>query len=67
MSLPTDLRKYAADAVATGRYRDVGKVLAADVGLLRKAEAEVAEFVRLLEDVKAEESICSTLLEHGLV
>jgi hypothetical protein len=55
MSLPTDLRKYAADAVAAGRYRDVGKVLAADVGLLRKAEAEVAEFVRLLEDVKAEE------------
>jgi len=54
MSLPPDLERFAADAVAAGRYRDVGEVVAAGVGLLRQAEAEVADFVRSLEDARAE-------------
>ncbi len=54
MSLPLDLEQFAAEAVAAGRYRDVSEVVAAGIGLLRRAEAEVAEFVRSLEDAQAE-------------
>jgi len=54
VSLPPELEQFAAEAVATGRYRDVSEVVAAGVGLLRRAEAEVAEFVRSLEDAQAE-------------
>ena len=39
-SLPPDLEQFAADAVASGRYRDVGEVVAAGVGLLRRTEAQ---------------------------
>jgi len=52
--LPPELEQFAAEAVAAGRYRDVSEVVAAGVGLLRRAEAEVAEFVRSLEDAQAE-------------
>jgi len=54
VSLPPELEQFAAEAVATGRYRDVSEVVAAGVGLLRRAEAEIAEFVRSLEDAQAE-------------
>jgi Arc/MetJ-type ribon-helix-helix transcriptional regulator len=40
--------------VAAGRYRDVSEVVVAGVVLLRQAEAEVAVFVRSLEDAQAE-------------
>lgn len=36
--LPPELEQFAADAVATGRYRNVGEVVAAGVGLLRRTE-----------------------------
>jgi putative addiction module CopG family antidote len=40
VTLPPDLEQFAADAVAAGRYRDVGEVLAVGVGLLRRVEAQ---------------------------
>lgn len=40
MRLPPDLEKFAAEAVAAGRYRNVGEVVAAGVGLLRRTEAQ---------------------------
>lgn len=45
MSLPLDLEQFAAEAVAAGRYRDVGEVVAAGIGLLRRQDAARAELL----------------------
>lgn len=54
VTLPPELEHFATEAVAAGRFRDVSEVVAAGVNLLRRAETEVAEFVRTLEDAQAE-------------
>jgi antitoxin ParD1/3/4 len=54
VTLPPELERFATEAVASGRYRDVADVVAAGVRLLQQSEAEVAEFVRSLEEAKAE-------------
>ncbi len=54
VTLPPDLERFAADAIAAGRYRDLSDVVAAGVSLLRRAEAERAAFVRSLEEAEAE-------------
>ncbi len=54
VTLPPELERFAADAVAAGRYRDVAEVVAAGVRLLQRAEVEVAEFVASLEAARAE-------------
>lgn len=51
--LPPDLEQFAAAAIAAGRYRDVGEVVAAGVGLLRRAEAQRED---LLASVMAAEA-----------
>ena len=43
LALPPDLERFAAEAVAAGRYRDVGEVLAAGLALLRRNEAQREE------------------------
>jgi putative addiction module CopG family antidote len=53
VTLPPELERFAAEAVATGRYRDVADVVAAGVGLLQRQEAARAE---LLASVLAAES-----------
>jgi putative addiction module CopG family antidote len=52
--LTPDLERFAADAVANGRYRDVGEVVKAGVSLLQRAEAERAIFVASLEAAEIE-------------
>ena len=54
VTLPPKLERFATEAVAAGRYRDVSHVLAAGVSLLRQAEAEAAVFVTSLEAARAE-------------
>ena len=54
ITLPPELERFAAEAVEAGRYRDVGEVVAAGVGLLRRAESERAAFIRSLEEAEAE-------------
>lgn len=54
VTLPPELERFAADAVAAGRYRDVAEVVAAGVRLLQRAETEVAEFVASLEAAREE-------------
>jgi len=39
ITLPPDLERFATEAVAAGRYRNLDDVLAAGVGLLRRQEA----------------------------
>ena len=51
--LPPDLEQFAAEAVAAGRYRNVGEVVAAGVGLLRRTQARQEE---LLASVTAAEA-----------
>ena len=54
LTLPPELEHFATEAVAAGRYRDVAEVVAAGVRLLQQSEAEVAAFVRSLEEAEAE-------------
>ena len=54
VTLPPELERFAADAVAAGRFRDLSDVVAAGVDLLRRAEAERAAFIASLEEAEAE-------------
>ncbi len=54
VTLPAELERFAAEAVASGRYRDVSDVVAAGVSLLRHQEQARAEFVASLEAAEAE-------------
>ena len=54
MTIPPELERFADEAVAAGRYRDRSEVVAAGLRLLQQADAEVAAFVRSLEDAQAE-------------
>jgi putative addiction module CopG family antidote len=49
IALPADLEQFAADAVASGRYRDAAEVGRAGLALLRDAEAERDGYVSLDE------------------
>jgi len=54
LTLPPELERFAAEAIAAGRYRDVSDLVAAGVSLLRRAEAARAEFIASLEEAEAE-------------
>ena len=54
VTLTPELERFAAEAIATGRYRDVSEVVRAGLGLLKEAEAEVADFVASLDEAQAE-------------
>lgn len=54
LTLPPELERFAAEAVAAGRYRDLSDALAAGLRLLQRAEAERAAFNALLEAAEAE-------------
>jgi putative addiction module CopG family antidote len=52
--LPPDLERFAAEAVASGRYRDLADVVRSGVNLLRQLEAERAGLLASLRDAEAE-------------
>ncbi|HYZ61330.1 MAG TPA: type II toxin-antitoxin system ParD family antitoxin [Acetobacteraceae bacterium] len=54
VTLPPDLERFAAEAVASGRYRDASDVVRAGLSLLREAEAELVEFAESLERAREE-------------
>lgn len=54
ITLTPDLERFAAEAVAAGRYRDMSEVVQAGLSLLKQAEAEVADFVASLDEARAE-------------
>ncbi len=45
ITLPADLERFAAEAVAAGRYRNLAEVLAAGVGLQQRHEHARAELL----------------------
>ncbi len=52
--LPAELERFAEEAVAAGRYRDVADVVQTGVNILRRVEAERAEFVASLHAAQAD-------------
>lgn len=45
VTLPPELERFATEAVAAGRYRDVSEVVAAGVSLLQRQEQARAELL----------------------
>ena len=54
VTLPPDLERFAREAVAQGRFRDLAEVVRAGLSLLQRAEAERAAFEASLEAAEAE-------------
>ena len=54
ITLTPDLERFATEAVAAGRYRDMSEVVQAGLSLLQQTEAELADFVASLEEARAE-------------
>jgi antitoxin ParD1/3/4 len=54
VTLPSELENFAAEAVASGRYRDTSELVRAALTLLQDAEAEMRAFRRSLEEAQAE-------------
>jgi antitoxin ParD1/3/4 len=61
MTLPPELERFAAEAIAAGRYRDKAELLAAGVGLVQRLEVERAAFVASLEAAEADAEQNGTL------
>ncbi len=49
VTLPPELECFAAEAIATGRYRNVTEIVTAALSLLRRLEAERTTFIESLE------------------
>ena len=54
VTLPPELEEFAAEAVASGRYRDREELVVAGVGLLQRQERARTSFVASLEAAEAE-------------
>ncbi len=54
LTLTPELERFADQAIAAGRYRDMSEVVQAAMTLLQEAEAELAAFVASLDAAKAE-------------
>ena len=56
--LPPELERFAAEAVAQGRYGDLSEVVRAGVSLLQRAEVERAAFLAEIEAAQQEGERC---------
>ena len=54
VTLPPDLERFAAEAVASGRYRNLSEVIEAGVSLLRRSEAARAELLASVYSAREE-------------
>ncbi len=54
VSLPPELEQFAAEAVASGRYRDRADLVVAGVSLLQRQEAARAELLASVQSAKKE-------------
>jgi putative addiction module CopG family antidote len=63
VSLPPELERFAAEAVAAGRYRDVADVVVAGVSLLQRAEAQREKLLAsvLAAEAEADRDGCASL------
>ena len=54
VTLPPELEQFAAEAVASGRFRDVDEIVRTGVDLLRRRETARADFIASLEAAQEE-------------
>ena len=54
VTLTPELERFAAEAIAAGRYRDLEDVVRTGVGLVRQLEAERAGLLAALREAEAE-------------
>ena len=54
VTLPPDLERFATEAVASGRYRDLSEVIEAGISLLKRAEIARAELLASVLDAQNE-------------
>jgi antitoxin ParD1/3/4 len=54
VTLPPELERFATEAIAAGRYRDMDELLRTGVGLLQRLEEERRGFVASLQAAEAE-------------
>jgi putative addiction module CopG family antidote len=54
IALPPDLEQFAAEAVASGRFRDIDELVRTGVDLVRRRESARSEFVATLDASLAE-------------
>jgi antitoxin ParD1/3/4 len=54
VTLPPELERFATEAIAAGRYRDMDELLRTGVGLLQRLEEERRAFVASLQAAEAE-------------
>ena len=54
VTLPPELERFATEAIAAGRYRDISDVVAAGVSLLRRQEEARAELLTSVLAAKEE-------------
>ncbi len=54
MTLPPELERFANEAIAAGRFRDVAELVASGVSLLQRQEQARSAFITSLEDAEAE-------------
>jgi putative addiction module CopG family antidote len=54
VTLPPELARFAEEAVAAGRYRDLSELVAAGVSLLRRLDEARSAFVASLDEAIAE-------------
>lgn len=61
VTLPPELERFAAEAIAAGRYRDMDELLRTGVGLLQRLEEERRGFVESLQAAEADRVGCVSL------
>jgi putative addiction module CopG family antidote len=54
VTLPPELQRFAEDAIASGRYRDVSDLVVAGISLLQRQEAARAELLASVVAAKVE-------------
>ncbi len=54
VTLPPDLEQFAAEAVASGRFRDRDEIVRTGIDLLRRRETARAAFIASLEAAQEE-------------
>ena len=54
VQLPPELERFAADAIAAGRYGSINEIVTAGVRLLQRADARRDELLRTVREAEAE-------------
>jgi len=65
--LPPDLERFAAEAVAAGRFRDFSDLVAAGIGMLRRTEDARATLLESLQEAERNGELNGFLTLHEVM